>query len=350
MSATAVGKPSPGAITAIPVREHRFDAHVTGAGFLANETPVFALGDGTLRRLTSQETQVRQVHLGPVMAFAPMPDGSVMSGGADGVLRRTQIDGASDIVFEAKGHWIEHIAISPDASSIACTAGREAIVVASGGKALCAPRRFPHPSTAAGIAFDARGKRLAVAHYGGISLWWSASDGQTPSRLKWRGSHLGATFSPDGRFVVTTMQENSLHGWRLSDNADFQMSGFPAKVKSWSWGPRGRWLVTSGANQGLVWSFAGKQGPIGRDGFEIGRPGPQIVTCVAAHPDRDMAALGYADGSIALAHAFSDNSAILRDTGGGGISALSWSPDGEHLAAGAEDGFAAVLTFRTEAP
>ena len=38
-----------------------------------------------------------------------------------------------------------------------------------------------------------------------------------PSRefLEWKGSHIDVTWSPDGRFVVTSMQENALHGWRL---------------------------------------------------------------------------------------------------------------------------------------
>jgi WD40 repeat protein len=349
MSAPAPLRPAAASIAAVPAREFAFDAPVTSAAFAARAAPVFALGDGTLRIAEGEGHRVIPAHHGPILAMAAAADGDLLTGGADGALRKTRTGGASDVLFEAKGHWIENIAVSQDGSSIACTAGREAIVVAAAGKPLQTPRRFAHASTAAGISFDAKGKRLAVAHYGGVSLWWSASDSHTPVRLSWRGSHLGVTYSPDGRFLVTTMQENALHGWRLADNASFQMSGFPAKVKSWSWGPRGRWLVTSGADRGLVWSFTGKQGPIGRDGDEIGDPGLSLVTATAAHPQRDLAVLGYADGSIVLAQTQGGNTALLRRGGSAAISALAWSADGVQLAAGAEDGFAAVLTFRQEA-
>ena len=37
---------------------------------------------------------------------------------------------------------------------------------------------------------------------------------------------------PDGRFLVTSMQEPMLHGWRLADGKDMRMSGYSAKVRS----------------------------------------------------------------------------------------------------------------------
>ena len=71
-------------------------------------------------------------------------------------------------------------------------------------------------STVGGLAFAPKGMRLAVAHYNGASLWFPYAQSE-PERLEWKGSHLGATVSPDGRFLVTTMQEPMLHGWRLVD-------------------------------------------------------------------------------------------------------------------------------------
>ena len=58
--------------------------------------------------------------------------------------------------------------------------------------------------------------RLAVAHYGGVSLWFPNAQA-APEMLAWKGSHLDALFSPDGKFLVTSMQESTLHGWRLVD-------------------------------------------------------------------------------------------------------------------------------------
>ncbi len=50
-----------------------------------------------------------------------------------------------------------------------------------------------------------------------------------PEKLEWKGSHLECEVSPDGRFVITSMQENQLHGWRLADKGHMRMSGYPAR-------------------------------------------------------------------------------------------------------------------------
>ena len=72
-------------------------------------------------------------------------------------------------------------------------------------------RRRPSP----GLAFAPKGFRLAIAHYNGVTLWFPNASA-TPEKLEWKGSHLSVAFSPDGKFLVTAMQEPTLHGWRLA--------------------------------------------------------------------------------------------------------------------------------------
>lgn len=349
MNAYATKGAAAGPITAVPALEYAFDACITGAVFVQGGMPVFGLGDGTLRLADANLPRAIAAHDGPILSMLALPDGGIVTGGADGAVLRTRIEGGQETLFQADKTWIENLALSPDGQSLACTAGREAILVVSAGRVLAQPRRYAHQWTAAGIAFDPKGKRLAVAHYGGVSLWWSASNAQTPVLMPWRGSHLSVAFSPDGRFLVTAMQENSLHGWRLADKAHFRMSGFPAKIKSMSWGPRGRWLITSGADRGLIWSFDGKQGPMGRDAREIGHAGAPIISAVAAHPQRDLAAMGHSDGSLVLGQANGESAAVLRLGDGAPITVLAWSGDGGRLAVGSENGFAAILSFKPEA-
>ena len=80
------------------------------------------------------------------------------------------------------------------------------------------------------------------------------------------GAVIGGTLysdalsGPDGKYIVTAMQENELHGWRVSDGADMRMSGYPTKVKSMSWLPKGRYLATGGAESVVCWPFHGKGG------------------------------------------------------------------------------------------
>jgi hypothetical protein len=87
------------------------------------------------------------------------------------------------------------------------------------------------------LAFSPKGLRLGVARYNGATLHFPATDGK-PVELQWDGAHTGITFSPDAAFLVTTMQENALHGWKLADGKHMRMSGYPAKVKSISWSAR----------------------------------------------------------------------------------------------------------------
>ena len=119
------------------------------------------------------------------------------------------------------------------------------------------------PSTVGGLAFAPKGLRLAVAHYNGVTLWFPNAQA-APEMLEWKGSHLDVAFSPDGKFLVTAMQEPTLHGWRLVDAKHMRMSGYSARVRSFGWTAGGKWLATSGSEQLMLWPFQGKDGPMGK--------------------------------------------------------------------------------------
>ena len=138
--------------------------------------------------------------------------------------------------------------------------------------------------------------RFGVARYNGVTLHFPATDGK-PAELEWAGAHTAITFSPDGNFVVTAMQENALHGWKLADGKHMRMSGYPAKVKSLSWSARGRWLASSGAPAAIVWPFQTKDEPMGEP-LELGTRGNSMVTAVACHPSQEVAAIGYGDSMV----------------------------------------------------
>ena len=78
-----------------------------------------------------------------------------------------------------------------------------------------------------------------MSHYNGVSLWWLASQDSQPQVLEWKGSNLAVGFQPDGDYVITALQENALHGWRLSDKQHMRMTGYGAKVRSMSFSRKG---------------------------------------------------------------------------------------------------------------
>ena len=154
------------------------------------------------------------------------------------------------------------------------------------------------PTTARGLGFMPKGYRLAVAHYNGVSLWFPNVEA-APTVLEWKGSHLDVVASPDGRFVVSSMQENALHGWRVADSRNMRMTGYPRKTRSLSWSHDGQWLATSGADACIVWPFRDKDGPMGKAPRECGVRRAK-VSQVAFHPRALVVAVGYEDGFILL--------------------------------------------------
>lgn len=318
------------------------DAYVVGLVWLGQDLAV-ACGDGSIRIVDPQGglKGAIAVHKGAILAAAPHPDGtSLLTGGDDGRLVRTWPYGQMVELATFGDRWVEHVAASAASGIVACAAGKEVTVLPDGTAA--ATHRFSHPSSVGGIALDAKGRRLAVSHYGGASLWWASNPNSRQRSLHWGGSHLSVTFSPDGRFLITAMQERALHGWRVGDGAPFHMSGYPAKTRSLAWAEKGRWLVTAGADRVVSWPFVGKDGPMNKRPTEIG-PGGLLVTRVASHPTEDAIAAGYEDGSALLLRRTDDKGAVLQVAGGSPVTAIAWSSAGHGIATGCEDGRLGLL-------
>ncbi|MEI8282760.1 MAG: WD40 repeat domain-containing protein, partial [Armatimonadota bacterium] len=235
--------------------------HVIRAQFLG-ENPTLALADG--RILIDGINSPITPHGEGAILVAAFNGITLLTGGDDGKVIETTPAGTSQVLGDEKGRWIDAVAIGPS-GSIAWSTGKKVVARDSKGEL----KEWQAPTTAQGLAFAPKGYRLAVSHYNGASLWFPNIEGTAEMR-EWKGSHLDVTFSPDGRFLVTSMQENTLHGWRLSDGKDMRMSGYPSKTRSFSWSHDGYWLATSGADAAIIWPFKDKEGPMGKAPRECG--------------------------------------------------------------------------------
>ena len=310
-----------------------FAAHFLGhsaAFVLGEEAIVFAAPDGETRRVTA--------HGGVILATAA-DEARIVSGGDDGKVVATDTKGESrTLATDAKHRWIDHVALGPD-GAVAWSAGKTAFVQAK------ERREFEAPSTVGGLAFLPKGFRLAIAHYNGATLWFPNAAGATPEKLEWKGSHLGATVSPDGRFLVTSMQEPMLHGWRLVDRQHMRMSGYAARVTSCGWTVGGHWLATSGATQLILWPFQSKDGPMGKQPRLLA-PSEQRIAVVACHPKQGIVAAGYGDGMVLLVRIEDGAEILAKKPGDAPVTALAWSADGIFLAFGTESGEAGIIDLR----
>ncbi|HEY3798060.1 MAG TPA: WD40 repeat domain-containing protein [Caulobacteraceae bacterium] len=313
-----------------------FDAYVTAALFDANGEAAFALGDGQVRWAGGA---AQSAHGGAVLAAARHPTAAgVITGGDDGRLVWSRPDGVTELAA-VKGRWVESLAVSPGSSLIAYAVAREARVIDLADATF--ERVFAHERSVADLAFDARGRRLAAATYGGAALWYARIADQQPLMLKWAGSHIAVRLSPDSRFLMSAMQENSLHGWRLADSKDLRMGGYPSKVKSLAFLDGGKMLATSGAQGVVVWPFAGADGPMGKSAMEIGFEDAAVVTRVVAEPAGPLLAAGLDDGRVWAANVRSGQRHDLKAERGPPITALALA--GRKIAWGDEDGGAGVL-------
>lgn len=322
-------------------------APVAAAADRLGRMAAVGLADGTVAGVAWGEETAELILLsahpdGAVLDLcADVRAGGFLSSGDDGLLRRIHPDGLVETLFDAKGRWIDAVTASGDSGVIACAVGKTVRLLQPSGVGW----DLPHDNTAAAIALDARGRRLGVARYNGVDLWWTASEGAPPKRYAWKGSHIGVSFHPDNHFVMTATQDAELHGWRLSDGKDVRMSGYSTKVKSLSWtAAKPRHLATSGGPVVVCWSFSG-DGPMGKPPIEFGEGDGALVSQVACHPKKPWVAAGYADGAIRLGDLQKRTETMLRPPGHGAVEALIWSPDGRKLVAACDAGRIVLISF-----
>jgi len=287
---------------------------------------------------TGGDTNVVAVHGGGILCSTS--DGKrVVMGGDDGKL--VSLDAKSTIetlATDTKRRWIDNVALHAD-GAVAWSAGKTAFVRNPKGD----EKSLDAPSTVGGLAFAPKGVRLAVAHYNGVTLWFP-NMGAKPEFLEWKGSHLGVTFSDDNRFLVTSMHESALHGWRLADSRHMRMTGYPARVRSMSWSAGGKFLATSGSDSVILWPFASKDGPMGKEPLMLA-PLQAKATVVACNPKEEVFAAGYSDGTILMVRIEDGAEILVRRNAGEPVAALAWNAKGSLLAFATEDGDAGLLTL-----
>jgi WD40 repeat protein len=299
-------------------RPLKAEAPVVAAHFLG-QTAVFVLGEEALMFVPKTgDVRTAAVHGGAILC-STADAGRIVTGGDDGKVVSTAAEGDGTVwATDGQRRWIDHVAVGPN-GAVAWSAGKQAFARSGKGP----ERMLEVPSTVGGLAFAPKGVRLAIAHYNGVTLWFANAQ-SAPETLEWKGSHLAALMSPDGRFVVTSMQESTLHGWRLADRKDMRMSGYSARVRSLDWTVGGKWLATSGSTQLILWPFHAKDGP-------------------ACHPKQEVVAVGYADGLVLLVRLDDGAEVLARRPSDAPVTALAWSATGNLLAVAAEDGAAGVI-------
>lgn len=246
--------------------------------------------------------------------------------------------------------WGEAVAWSPVDDVVAVAAGRTFALLDGDGAAI--RTEDGHSSTISDIAWEPHGRRVSLAHYGGMSLW--PVDPAKPGKsVNWKGSTLKLAWSPDGAFIATGDQDSTVHFWETRTGKELQMWGHPTKVLQLAWDRSSRYLATGGGPTVVVWDCSGK-------GSENSKPAmldrhQENLSVIAFRPDGQMIASACEGGRLclwdrkrnakpvftALASELLDEMLVDREPSA--IAQLAWNPDGRRLAVGLADGAIAVV-------
>jgi WD40 repeat protein len=299
-----------------------------------DQRALFAGQDGHL--LLSEDLKPIDLDAGGVLCACGNGKNAVI-GFENGRIMMLDQTGQTLVVHDKPIAWVDSVAIHPQ-NHTAFAHGKTVTYR----DAMGSLKHWMAPTSVRGLSFAPKGCRLACAHYNGVSLWYPNTQ-TAPEMLDWKGSHIDVTWSPDGRFVISTMQENALHGWRLgTPPAHMRMTGYPAKTRSLSWSHDGLWLATSGADGAILWPFHSKEGPMGKSPRQCGIRSAK-VTQVAFHPRLPILATGYEDGFILLIRLSDDAELLVAQSTGEAVTALAFDHAGGKMAFGRADGTCGIL-------
>jgi WD40 repeat protein len=319
----------------------KVEADATGiAVYFLGDTVVFVLAEEGVLFVPVEGGEHRlKLHHGGILSSAA--DGRrLMTGGDDGHVVVSDQAGAIECLFaDDKGRWIDHLAASR-AGSIVWSVGKQAFYHAADGS----ERAIQVPSSVGGLAFSPNESVLAIAYYNGVMLWEPANDKQ-PTELSWKGSHLEVSFSPDGKVLVTSMREPTLHAWQMPSKKDLPMPGYPTRVRSMDWTASGRFLATSGSDRLTLLSFQVEDNPLARMPLLLA-PYRSIVATVACHPTKEIVAVGYGDGLVLLVRIPDGAEIMIKPPDGRSISAMRWNVMGTQIGIASDGGQCRVVFLK----
>ncbi len=199
--------------------------------------------DRTVRRWESGVSRVIGRHEGAALCLAPLPDGGMASGGADGVIHLWSSDGAHRGALRGHSGWIW--ALVPLEGGLLASASEDGTVRlwhAGSTSEAAPPARAGAPVRA--LALDSSGELISGQATGELTAWRLTTSPRLALHARHtRRVHAGAVcaIAPlrDGR-VASGGEDDGIHITRLPDfvaTASFQHAGF---VRSLAVLPEGR--------------------------------------------------------------------------------------------------------------
>lgn len=327
----------------IKCNEFELGANITTLTMMDNGCAV-GLGDGRVMSFNGNQVTEVAKHDGAVSKVVAIQGNQIISSGQDGLIHCAAIDALkseSREIRAADGSWVEAMAYNAQKDVLAYAVGI-ALTITRQGDTIAWYNN--HPSTVTGIAIAPSGLEVAVAHYDGVTIW--STEGASEGRLlSWKGSIIGVSWSPNGRYVVASTQDREIHVWDLVSGKDFRFGGFKGKVRQIGWTNCCNYMVTTGSDVIAAWPLAGDPGSFPPQ--EIGYVFSANVSAIAVSERIDRLAGGFTNGSILIGNAKNGEALNARNGSGAEITDMAWNKAQSELLFGTRDGVIGTILIKS---
>jgi RNA polymerase sigma factor (sigma-70 family) len=361
---------------------HQLTAHasrVAGIAF-SPDGKMLATGswDSTLRLWdanTAKEIRVIR-NVGGVQAVAFAPDGQslALANGQKGQVALWDLTGERD-----RPRWLgwqlraNGVAFSSDGKKLASSGFDNTVRVwqSATGKELGSAGAVGHAGWVTGVTFLPDQKGLVSVASDGQIIVWDATRGHEVRRLKGHSNGVWClALSPDGQTLATGGHDQTVRLWELASGSPLRTISVGGSVRGLAFSPDGRRLgvvigedtvlnwATPLPGQGAgVWTVASGKELFRLEGHERGEKGGG-VKAVAYSPDGNHIATAGTDGTARLWQAATGKELRVlkpaalpgRRAGPDAVDAVAFSPDGQLLATGGQDGVARLWRLDTDDP